>query len=362
MNIFYFSMGRILNRAFRLLCRRGQKGLWFMLLFALSMCIVMDRQLREDPDTFIAMNAPSNWKYSKHVRDLSDPNECPNNLRVERLKKICKQNEGWHENIFEGKSVSKLHHLWVSDYHKLVYCDIPKAGSTTFKYLISMKTASDMADEAARKGIHNYTFLREHSVVQMTELSVQAAQQRLNNYFKFIVVRHPFSRLLSAYRDKIYPLGWYVNEYAQVIDGYYGRGTVSTRLSTAQFLELVTRRNSDFDDTHWRAYHKLCFPCDINYDQIIKLETIDKDTKLVMKHIFGSDKYAEYVPKLNHRRVLKSRPLEVNAKFWEQSHQLTWELLDLYRRDFEVFGYDWNPADGIDCGDKHGCGPDMSCI
>ena len=46
----------------------------------------------------------------------------------------------------------------------------------------------------------------------------------------------------------------------------------------------------------------------------------------------------------------------------QQPDDLVMELVDLYRKDFELFGYDWNAQNGVVCGDRDGCGPDVSCI
>ena len=302
------------NGHLRFTVRRGQQYFWILLLSALIVCYIVDRQLRYELDQLIL----SDLKYAIHVKDFSDLRECPSRLRVEHIERKCKNNNDWHDDMFEGNNVSKLHHLWVSDYHKLIYCDIPKAGSTTFKFLISMQSWSELANTAATD-IHNYTFLRIHNVVPLKEYTVQEAKQRLSTYFKFIVVRHPFSRLISAYKDKIYPRGWYVNEYAQTINGYYGPGTTKTRISTNQFLQLIVRRNSDFDDPHWRTYYKLCFPCDINYDQILKLETIENDHKLITKRIFHSDHDAMDFPMLNNRLMSRGNFTEINNEFWQCS-------------------------------------------
>lgn len=40
------------------------------------------------------------------------------------------------------------------------------------------------------------------STLSLPELTPQQAEYSLNNYVNFLMVRHPFERLLSAYRNK----------------------------------------------------------------------------------------------------------------------------------------------------------------
>jgi hypothetical protein len=134
--------------------------------------------------------------------------------RLDHVKHTC-QHYDWKEDIFAGNSTQKLVKLWVSEPHKLIYCDLPKTGSTTFKYLIAMRNVPELNMESQGKHphVHNLHFLREHGVRPMTRYTVAQAQYLLENYHTFVVVRHPFARLLSAFGDKIYPGGPYVEHY-----------------------------------------------------------------------------------------------------------------------------------------------------
>ena len=34
---------------------------------------------------------------------------------------------------------------------------------------------------------------------------------------------------------------------------------------------------------HWERYHSLCYPCDIDYDYLLKLDTIEEDSDWLFK-------------------------------------------------------------------------------
>ena len=306
-------------------------------------------------------------KYQRDPKRQLAPMECSNKLRMERIAKVCKHNN-WKEGIFDGNETNRLLNLMASDYHKVIYCYLPKVGCTTFKYLLAKEDQPDIQDiddvEAdGQPRVHSLEFLGNHSVVPLIKYTVEEAQCRLENYHKLIVVRHPFSRLLSAYNNKIYPKGWYVDKYAEVINEYFEDNTVLERgLSIAQFIELLVERTEQFHNPHWTSYYEQCFPCDIQYQQILKLETIQTEFPSLLYHIFGSASNIDHLPNLNHVPMAKTGQNDTDAIFINQSEALISGLVKTYQKDFDLFGYDWSPTDGSVCGDKFGCGPGVSCI
>jgi hypothetical protein len=190
---------------------------------------------------------------------------------------------------------------------------------------------------------------------------MEDAKYRLETYHKMIIVRHPFSRLLSAYGNKIYPGGWYVQKYARIINRHFGNGTAQSRLSVAQFLELVVEEAAVFNNPHWNDYYQQCFPCDIEYDRVVKLETLEMDYKPIVTKLFGSAGNLSGLPKLNVRQDDGS-PKDANAEFFELSEELVAKTMNFFRKDFELFGYNWSSGTGMHCGEHFGCGHDTFCI
>ena len=55
----------------------------------------------------------------------------------------------------------------------------------------------------------------------------------------------------------------------------------------AEFLESIANHYPETreQDIHWEPYWSACYPCDIQYDYILKLETIEEDSEWLLRHI-----------------------------------------------------------------------------
>ena len=93
---------------------------------------------------------------------------------------------------------------------------------------------------------------------------------------------------------------------------------------------------------HWTPVYSFCNPCQVNLTHIIKFETLDRDTRSILK-----------IADLSHLLPPNGKLLKRNmAKGYEKTssvvdkylNELTPELLDglrnLYSIDFDLFGYD----------------------
>lgn len=114
--------------------------------------------------------------------------------RQEQLLSIC-------DNVKHSQiSHSQLDHILIDHQHKLLYCYVPKVACTNWKRVLMVLTgrsnASNLVDIPATLA-HNV-----NSSLSLPELNAIDAQNCLNNYVNFLMVRHPFERLLSAYRNK----------------------------------------------------------------------------------------------------------------------------------------------------------------
>ena len=106
---------------------------------------------------------------------------------------------------------------------------------------------------------------------------------------------------------------------------------------------------------HWRPYYVNCDYCDIKYDFVGRLENFESDLMFVSKvanfdlsslppnalhnHPSGSDeRYA--VPK---KRSIEEKDAKVKKYFSLLSKMQVKELYEMYKVDFEMFGYKPEP-------------------
>uniref|UniRef100_A0A1A8HLV2 Carbohydrate sulfotransferase n=2 Tax=Nothobranchius kuhntae TaxID=321403 RepID=A0A1A8HLV2_NOTKU len=173
---------------------------------------------------------------------------------------------------------------------------------------------------------------------------------KLQRYTKFLFVRDPFVRLISAFRNKFErPNEDFYRQFGSVMLRRYGNVSEDLAETAAEafaagikptfhqfisyLLDPETERKSIFNE-HWRQVYRLCHPCQVKYDFIGRLETLETDSKHLLKLL-----------KVDHFLRFPSGARNRTETSWERDWfaqiPLTKrrELYDLYKPDFELFGY-----------------------
>ena len=128
-------------------------------------------------------------------------------------------------------------------------------------------------------------------------MSKTKQKKLLKQSTKFLVVRHPFDRIISAYTGKIANPSpkprFYKQVQKEILRDY--RESPNPDHPTPTFVEYVHYLlDQTADLVHprdWRgvdcvqAYYSVCVPCDVKYDVIIKLETHDQDTEYLIRKL-----------------------------------------------------------------------------
>ena len=90
-------------------------------------------------------------------------------------------------------------------------------------------------------------------------------------------------------------------------------------------------------DMHWRQFESLCDPCNYEYDMILKFDTLDEDLTYLKEYLNIS---AYHLPAFFPTGKTKTNN-ELTSMFMKSLHiSLRVKLYELYKRDFELFGYD----------------------
>ena len=166
--------------------------------------------------------------------------------------------------------------------------------------------------------------------------SAKEQQIRLNAYKKLLVVRHPLQRIYSAYVDKIHLKSW--NKFSGVIQKYFpAREYLDSIINFTEFITLLANNHNTgiMSNGHWARQVDLCHPCNIHYDYIATLETMDQDLPYI-NDLLGIEGKKDI--RLNIRAKALSKPLW--DIYFNLSTQLIKDIYSVYRRDFELFGYE----------------------
>ena len=245
---------------------------------------------------------------------INKPGQCPLSLRKAHMDAYCaKHHPGKAAAFLDGGFVGTFvsERLVVDDVHKIIFCPIPKVGVTTwndfFKKVLGFPAPGWTKELNGTKKLMEYT--------------PEEAKYRLKNYLKVMVARHPIDRLVSAYNDKflhmIYkeylrplaidtvrhgitniPQADYVTffhpggkprdpilkEHVRNYDRYINPLEEGNpyRVNFTEFLAFISHHEED-RNKHWELLDTMSSPCDVNYDVILKVETIDRDSQYVIK-------------------------------------------------------------------------------
>jgi hypothetical protein len=228
---------------------------------------------------------------------------------------------------------------YVSTKHKYVYLEVPKAACTRLKYIIHTLeqlrpvpvTFDRLPETRLFMFIHDRERFEMPSLADFPEDEITRILAE-DEYFKFTFVRNPYSRLVSAWMNKLYFIEPGLenlyhaikNNFPDCVDGRY--------ITFEGFVKYINEfENIRTCNPHYRLQSDLIMANAIEYDMVAKVEKFDEGIKQLETRIGVSN--------LDNSKSGSSN--ESYGEDW-RSHY-TPELADivykLYKNDFEQFEY-----------------------
>ena len=129
--------------------------------------------------------------------------------RNRHIKSYCDKNLNY--NPLFKKANTKFNYwekqMWFSKQYKFAWCPVPKAGSTTWTEHMSILTGKrwqDIMEELTEEGVprvdHRNVFKAKYYGLPTGSKVEEFANK---DVFTWVFVRHPFSRIVSAYSEKM---------------------------------------------------------------------------------------------------------------------------------------------------------------
>ena len=165
----------------------------------------------------------------------------------------------------------------------------------------------------------------------MGNYTAEQIKSNFSDYFKFMFVRNPFERLLSAYVNKIeHPLKKAV-EYAYIgpvrginIMFRHNNSLSNDDVTFQELLHLLISRliRGKTLDEHYDPYKYILNPCNFKFDFIGKSETFAQDAAFVFKHLFNETIELPHVnptkPNKPKSEYYSTMPTDIMEKIHEQ--------------------------------------------
>ncbi len=224
-----------------------------------------------------------------------------------------------------------LMHISLKDNY--IYFKIPKVASSTLSKSLSLLETRDYPDikQAPHPGVAGSVFVKPF------QLPVDDLKPALvgDDFKRFVFVRHPFSRLLSAYLHYIQPTDDERPSRRQVRT-FLGRGQdqITDVISFDDFLQVLADIPKRKMDQHFRPQAMLAGIDLFDHQFIGRIENMDED--LVRLSDFLGLRVTDYMSvrtqhKTGATESWRSEVTPERKKIVER----------LFSKDFEAFGYDF---------------------
>ncbi len=227
-----------------------------------------------------------------------------------------------------------LYAVNISDRHRYVYMDNPKTGCSSLK---SALVQLELKDSQTHMDHYDWRVFHDRSVSPLTRLDnlqhpTSLSALRSEGYRFITMVRNPYTRLLSCYRDKILGNSFQKREILQVL----GKADqpIETMVTFAEFIGSISGQQDIEMNPHWRTQTSRILRGIVEYDFIGRFETYARDF-IESFRVLGIAE--EDIPEQRHLNRTKTDASEHCRDFY--TPELQEAVYQRFRPDFEIFGY-----------------------
>ncbi|NXP49262.1 CHSTE sulfotransferase, partial [Heliornis fulica] len=256
-------------------------------------------------------------------------------IRNRTIRTVCGQ-RAMPRSVWElpaGQRRTVLRHLLVSDKYRFLYCYVPKVACSNWKRIMKVLDGALESVDVKLKMDH------KSDLVFLGDMKPDEISYRLKNYFKFIFVRNPMERLLSAYRNKFGEIKEYQQKYGVEIVRRYrknGGNSAGDDVTFSEFLRYLLDEEVERMNEHWMPIYNLCQPCAVRYDFIGSYERLNADANYILERI-QSPSFIHFPERQSWYKPVTAETL--HYYLCNTQRRLIKELLPKYILDFSLFAY-----------------------
>lgn len=260
--------------------------------------------------------------------------------RKQLMKEMCAKYKG---SISKTITPEHIKHIFVEDKNRLLYCSVPKSGCSNWKRtLMVLSGQASSVENIQHETVHYGGHIKKLNTFNQKEI-----MHRLETYNKFLFVREPLERVVSAYRDKFEnPNDYYHNMFGKPIISKYRVTPSEEALKTGsgvmfkEFIRYLLDVHRPVGmDIHWEQVNQLCHPCVIHYDIIGKFENMEEESNFLLRMIGAPPSLI--LPSFKDRNPGDARTSkEITEKYFSQVTMMERQrVYDFYYMDYLMFNY-----------------------
>ena len=214
---------------------------------------------------------------------LTEPERLAN-----RLKQRCGDS---YQPIFAKRRKSTCP-ITTNDQYGLMFCPMCKLASTYWTRFFHML---DHYGRDVIKSPYDVPINEAPPTNERMTVTLGSHETSLDGYYKFLFVRDPYSRLLSAYVDKVFapnPTFWRI--FHKLGMKYLKKSRVAVKcgsdITFSDYIRIVVQAHrtnpiSGSADCHDATYMFSCHPCEVQYDFVGKMESFSRDSMLLFEKL-----------------------------------------------------------------------------
>ena len=293
--------------------------------------------------------------------------------RFEHVRSTCSHTSSVSKAYKLSAAVTASHSYWCSNMH-LIYCPTFKSASSTWIENLIHICGKNESIVGRAKQRHRGNLIEQLKYVGAIEppenlWSNYTGSQRSENITTFMVVRHPFERLVSAYRDKLERMDMYYYETygKKIVYRFRERAwrtlgadffSPSNNYGTLLKISTADRPNANLPsfwefaqsviiglnmDEHWIPIYKYCSVCNLNQfsnnPYILKFESLDVEESAFVEYM-GWEDIVNKTNKLNVNKFGDMSSEEITQLYFSVlSQEDIMKLFHVYKNDFLLFQY-----------------------
>ncbi|XP_057203652.1 carbohydrate sulfotransferase 8 isoform X2 [Triplophysa rosa] len=269
-------------------------------------------------------------------RELSDIKESRRRI----IREVCAK---YRSNISRTITPHHVSRIYVEDRHKLLYCEVPKAGCSNWKrVLMVLAGVANSTREINHMDVHYDNHLK-----RLDSFDRQGIAKRLETYTKVLFVREPMERLVSAFRDKFEsPNSYYHPVFGKPIISKYRVKASKVALKTGsgvtfrEFIHYLLDVHRPVGmDIHWEPVNQLCSPCHLHYDFIGKVESLAEEASFILQKIGAPDNLTFPAFKDGNPKAARTSTQITQRYFSQLNASERQRAYDFFYMDYLMFNY-----------------------